>query len=148
MKLFLRFLLLLALGLCSLWGSYYFGIDTPKKLLKWKWATGKVFGYSDRVGSTYKGLRVKFTYDEKQYEVTTKASVSTKDFVMNERVGVVFPEEDPTKAELRSYSRLLVVPLILLLAGLLLCLIGITGIVRKILGKPDPVTVDHRKPTS
>ena len=143
MKLILRFILLLALGLVCLWGSYYLGVDTPTKLIKWNWATGKVFGYTSRIGNTYKGLRVKFIYNEKEYEFTTPEN--TKNFVMNERVGVVFPEEDPTKAELRSYTRLLFFPAILLIAGLLLCLIGVTGIVRKILGKPDPITMDFRK---
>jgi hypothetical protein len=72
MKSFFQLLIVLAIAAGCLFGAYYLGKDSPTKLLDWNWTTGKIFGYTKKQGNTYRQLRVKFTYNEKEYEFTSK----------------------------------------------------------------------------
>jgi hypothetical protein len=48
---------------------------------------------------------------------------------------VVFPEDAPEKAEVRSYTKLIFFPIGLAIAGLFMAVIGITTLSRMIRGK-------------
>jgi hypothetical protein len=75
---------------------------------------------------------IPFTYEGKSYEVKSYV----KDLGRYE--SVIFPKEDPSNGEIRSYKNLLGVPLFLIVAGLIMTVIGFFSMQNRIAGVKGP----------
>ena len=138
MKFWATYIIVLLLGMGSCAGSFYLGKISNEKIFKWESAEGRVYDYTSQSGGVKKGLKIAFTYQGQPYQFTSR--LTSKDLSEYLPVTVIFPKDDPSKAEARNFSELLGLPFFLWLVGLIMCVIGFFKMQNRAAGisPPDP----------
>jgi|GEM_PF-4705950 len=133
MKFWTKNMIALLLGLGSCTGSYYIGKSSFNKIIFWEstYANLSSPNSSRRVAS--------FIRDGKQY--TVRAYVDKKE--TSSRIKMIFPSADPSQAEVLSYSKLLLFPLVTVIAGLALIAAGLFSIKHKLFGSKNPTVANE-----
>jgi hypothetical protein len=128
------FILLLGLGSCTT--SFYLGIPPLQKLDKWQIADAMVLDYSRTDSKGMSALNIGFVYNEKEYSF--KETVKANDRSKLVSIKIIFPKEDPSKAQVLDRGKMLGIPGYLGLLGILLIRIGYNKIKYRIFGEPPP----------